>query len=188
MAPLFDLVLKHVAPPKVERRPVPHARHASSRANPYLGRIITGRIFSGSIKPNQPVKVLDREGNLVEQGPGLEDPRLPRHRAHADRRGGRRRHRRHRGPDEVQRRRHASAIPKSREPLHGAADRSADAVDDVPRQRLPLAGTEGDKVTSRVIRDRLLRKPKAMSRCGSRKPRQGFHGRRRAAANCSSRS
>ena len=29
----------------------------------------------------------------------------------------------------------------------------------------PLAGTEGDKVTSRVIRDRLLQaRPKAMSR------------------------
>ena len=31
----------------------------------------------------------------------------------------------------------------------------------------PLAGTEGDKVQSRVIRDRLLREAKAMWRCGS---------------------
>ena len=29
-------------------------------ANPYLGRIITGRVFAGSVKPNQSVKVLDR--------------------------------------------------------------------------------------------------------------------------------
>ena len=37
-------------------------------ANPYLGRIVTGRITSGTIKPNQPVKVLDRDGKLIEQG------------------------------------------------------------------------------------------------------------------------
>ncbi len=37
-------------------------------ANPYLGRIITGRITSGSIKPNQAVKVLGRDGNLIENG------------------------------------------------------------------------------------------------------------------------
>jgi hypothetical protein len=37
-------------------------------ANPFLGRIITGRIHSGSIKPNQTVKVLNGEGKLVENG------------------------------------------------------------------------------------------------------------------------
>ena len=37
-------------------------------ANPYLGRIVTGRITSGIIAPNQPVKVLDRDGKLIEQG------------------------------------------------------------------------------------------------------------------------
>ncbi len=29
-------------------------------ANPFLGRIITGRIHSGSIKPTQPFKLSDR--------------------------------------------------------------------------------------------------------------------------------
>ena len=37
-------------------------------ANPYLGRIITGRIFSGTIKTNAPVKVLDRLGHSIETG------------------------------------------------------------------------------------------------------------------------
>ncbi len=37
-------------------------------ANPYLGRIVTGRIRSGAVKPNQTVKVLDRDGNLIEEG------------------------------------------------------------------------------------------------------------------------
>ncbi len=35
-------------------------------ANPFLGRIITGRIHSGSIKPNQAVKVLGQDGKLIE--------------------------------------------------------------------------------------------------------------------------
>ena len=37
-------------------------------ANPFLGRIITGRIHSGSIKPNQAVKVLGQDGKLIENG------------------------------------------------------------------------------------------------------------------------
>jgi GTP-binding protein len=36
---------------------------------PFLGRIITGRIHGpGTVKPNQPIKVLDRSGKLIEQG------------------------------------------------------------------------------------------------------------------------
>ena len=61
MAPLFDLVLRHVAPPVVEDGPF-RMIGTILEANPYLGRLVTGRIFSGSVKPNQPVKVLDRGG------------------------------------------------------------------------------------------------------------------------------
>ena len=67
MAPLFDLVLKHVEPPKVGAGGF-RMLGTLLEANPYLGRIITGRIFSGSIKTNAPVKVLDRLGDLVETG------------------------------------------------------------------------------------------------------------------------
>ena len=67
MAPLFDLVLRHVAPPQVEEGPF-RMLGTILEANPYLGRIVTGRIISGSVEPNQPVKVLDRNGELVEQG------------------------------------------------------------------------------------------------------------------------
>ena len=58
MKPLFDLVLRHVAPPTVEEGPF-RMLGTILEANPYLGRIVTGRITSGSIKPNQAVKVLD---------------------------------------------------------------------------------------------------------------------------------
>src|ERR687897_26054 len=64
---LFDLVLTHVAPPKVEDGPF-RLLGTILEANPYLGRIVTGRITSGTIAPNQPVKVLDHDGRLVEQG------------------------------------------------------------------------------------------------------------------------
>src|ERR1700752_559903 len=67
MAPLFDLVIRHVAPPRVEDG-VFRMLGTILEANPYLGRIVTGRIFAGAVKPNQPVKVLDRNGAVVEQG------------------------------------------------------------------------------------------------------------------------
>src|SRR5665213_4364735 len=67
MQPLFDLILKHVKPPVVEQGPF-RLLGTILEANPYLGRIVTGRITSGSVKPNQPVKVLDHDGKLIETG------------------------------------------------------------------------------------------------------------------------
>src|SRR6266851_1815703 len=67
MAPLFDLVIRHVAPPVVEEGPF-RMLGTILEANPYLGRIVTGRISAGSVRPNQAVKVLDYDGKLVETG------------------------------------------------------------------------------------------------------------------------
>ena len=67
MAPLFDLVLKHVEAPKVGAGAF-RMLGTLLEANPYLGRIVTGRVFSGSTRTNAPVKVLDRHGDTVEQG------------------------------------------------------------------------------------------------------------------------
>src|SRR6478736_6498584 len=67
MKPLFDLVLRHVPPPTVEEGPF-RLLGTILESNPYLGRVVTGRIFSGSVKPNQAAKVLDRDGKLIEQG------------------------------------------------------------------------------------------------------------------------
>ena len=82
MQPLFDLILRHVAPPTVEEGPF-RMIGTILEANPYLGRIITGRITSGTIKPNQAVKALTADGKLIEKRADHQDPRLPRHRAHA---------------------------------------------------------------------------------------------------------
>ena len=84
MKPLFDLILSHVAPPVVEEGPF-RLLGTILEANPYLGRIITGRIASGSVKPNQAVKVLIARRQADRDRPHHQDPGLPRHRAHADR-------------------------------------------------------------------------------------------------------
>src|SRR5204862_52416 len=62
-----DLVLRHVKPPQIEEGSL-RMLGTILEANPYLGRIVTGRIRSGSVRPNQIVKVLDRDGRLVEEG------------------------------------------------------------------------------------------------------------------------
>src|SRR5215475_3679460 len=67
MAPLFDLIARHVAPPTVEGGPF-RLLGTILEANPYLGRLVTGRITAGTVKPNQPVKVLDRNAKLIEEG------------------------------------------------------------------------------------------------------------------------
>ncbi|MEM5518623.1 translational GTPase TypA [Henriciella sp. AS95] len=67
MDALFDMVVKHVPEPAVEDGPFRMLATTISSDN-FLGRILTGRITAGSIKPNQTVKVLSRDGELVEQG------------------------------------------------------------------------------------------------------------------------
>jgi GTP-binding protein len=155
MQPLFDLVLRHVKPPVVESGPF-RLLGTILEANPYLGRIVTGRITSGSVKPNQPVKVLDHDSKLIESGRitkvlafrGLE--RVPVDEAEAG--------------DIVA----LAGLPNATV-AQTICDPSVETP--IPAQPIdpptlsmtfrvndsPLAGTEGDKVTGRMIRDRLLR-------------------------------
>jgi len=68
LTPLFDLIVRHVPPPKHDTEQ-PFAMLATTlEADPYLGRILTGRIATGRAKVNMPLKVLDRDGNKVEDG------------------------------------------------------------------------------------------------------------------------
>ena len=155
MAPLFDLILDHVKPPHVEAGPF-RMLGTILEANPYLGRIVTGRIFSGSVKTNQAVKVLDREGKLIETGRvtkllafrGLERT----------------------GIEEAEA---GDIVAVAGLPLATVSDTicAPEVETPLPAQPIdpptlamifrvndsPLAGTEGDKVTGRMIRDRLLR-------------------------------
>ncbi|MFA9442849.1 MAG: GTP-binding protein, partial [Hyphomicrobium sp.] len=65
LAPLFDLILAHVPPPKVETAPL-RILATTLEADPYLGRILTGRITSGTIRPNQQLKALHWDGSQIE--------------------------------------------------------------------------------------------------------------------------
>ena len=155
LAPLFDLVLKHVPQPKVAEGPFSMIG-TILEADPFLGRIITGRIHSGSIKSNQAVKVLGQDGSLLETGRiskilafrGIERQAI----------------------DEA----HAGDIVAIAGLSKGTvADTFCDPSVSVPLEAQPIdpptvtmsfivndspyAGTEGDKVTSRVIRDRLMK-------------------------------
>jgi len=67
MTPLFEMVLGHVPPPDVDDGPF-RLLVTTIGADPYLGRILTGRVTSGAVVPNQSVKALARDGSTVEQG------------------------------------------------------------------------------------------------------------------------
>ena len=155
LGPLFDLVLRHVPEPNTGEGPF-RMIGTLLEADPFLGRIITGRIHSGSIKPNQNIKVLSQTGALVETGRisrilafrGLE--RQPIEEGVAG--------------DIVaiaglQKGTVADTFcdaavtePLTAQPIDPPTVTMSFIVNDSP-----LAGTEGDKVTSRVIRDRLLK-------------------------------
>lgn len=64
--PLLDLMLKHVPPPKVDTA-APFAMLATIlEADSYLGRILTGRVYGGMAKVNAPVRALNLKGEVVE--------------------------------------------------------------------------------------------------------------------------
>ena len=68
MAPLFDLIVRHVPAPKVEAEGPFSVLVTTLESNPYLGRLLTGRIMSGTARPNMPIKALSRDGSMIEQG------------------------------------------------------------------------------------------------------------------------
>jgi GTP-binding protein len=66
LTPLLDLVIKHVPAPSVdETKPFAMLATLLERDN-FLGRMLTGKIYNGKAKVNQNVKSIDLEGNLVE--------------------------------------------------------------------------------------------------------------------------
>ncbi|MGZ3359257.1 MAG: translational GTPase TypA, partial [Xanthobacteraceae bacterium] len=155
MAPLFDLVTRHVKEPTIEEGPF-RMLGTILEANPYLGRIVTGRISSGSVKPNQPVKVLDRTGRLIEEGrltkvlafrgldrTGVEEASAGDIVAIA-------------GLPEATVS-HTICAPEVTQPLPAQPIDPPTLAMTFRINDSPLAGTEGDKVQSRVIRERLLR-------------------------------
>src|SRR5690606_28286677 len=65
--PLLDKIIEHVPAPEVEEGGFRMLVTTIER-NPFLGRILTGRIAAGTVKANDPVHTLNREGKEVEKG------------------------------------------------------------------------------------------------------------------------
>ena len=65
---LFDLVLDHVPPPaQITRKDEPFRMLATTLgSDPFIGRILTGRVESGTLKAGDQVKALTRDGTLIE--------------------------------------------------------------------------------------------------------------------------
>ncbi|MEQ8771314.1 MAG: EF-Tu/IF-2/RF-3 family GTPase, partial [Erythrobacter sp.] len=156
LQPLFELIVRHVPPPDLDTSGQFSFLATLLDRDPFMGRVLTGRVQSGTIKVNDPIHAIDREGNVVETGRatkllsfrGLE--RVPVDNAKAG--------------DIIalaglEKATVANTIaeptvsePIAAQPIDPPTLAMRFAVNDSP-----LAGREGDKVTSRLIRDRLMR-------------------------------
>ena len=156
LAPMFETIIDHVPPPGLDTSgPFSFLATLLDRDN-FIGRVLTGRVQSGTIKVNQPIHAIDMDGNVIETGRasklmafhGLE--RVPVDEARAG--------------DIVAIAGLAKATvantiadpavttPIAAQPIDPPTLSMRFSVNDSP-----MAGREGSKVTSRMIRDRLLR-------------------------------
>lgn len=156
IAPLFDLIVSHVHAPETVKD-APFSMLITTREyDPYLGRVLTGRIHSGTAKINMPVRVLNREGQIVESGRinkllafrGLE--RISIDQAEAG--------------DiialaglEKATVAETIAAPEVTEALPGQPIDPPTLAMTFSINDSPLAGREGSKLTSRMLRDRLTK-------------------------------
>ncbi|GMN12637.1 translational GTPase TypA [Altererythrobacter sp. MTPC7] len=156
LEPLFQRIVEHVPAPGLdESGPFSFLATLLDRDN-FMGRVLTGRVQSGTVNVNDPIHAIDRDGNVIETGratklmsfDGLD--RVPVESAKAG--------------DII-----ALAGLEKATVSNTIADPSVkEAIEaqpiDPPTLAMrfavndsPLAGREGDKVTSRMIRDRLNR-------------------------------
>ncbi|MGI4797701.1 MAG: translational GTPase TypA [Janthinobacterium lividum] len=156
LSPLFDLVMSHVPPTALDKE-APFAMVASILDyDNFLGRVLTGRVEQGRARLNMPVKVLRIDGTVVETG------RLTKLMGY-------------RGLDRVQVEEveagdiiavaglAEATVPDTVGSPEVSAPLEAIPVDPPTLAMTfrvndgPLGGKEGKKVTSRQIRERLLR-------------------------------
>ncbi|WP_174522603.1 translational GTPase TypA [Novosphingobium lentum] len=156
LKPLFAKIVEHVPPPAADvDGPFKFLVTLLDRDN-FLGRILTGKVQSGTIKVNGPIHALDNDGNIIETGRasklmafrGLE--RVPVDEAKAG--------------DIISIAGLTEATvanticdPSVTEPLHAQPIDPPTLSMRFAVNDSPMAGREGSKVTSRMIRDRLAR-------------------------------
>ncbi|MEM7529480.1 MAG: translational GTPase TypA [Pseudomonadota bacterium] len=158
LAPLFDLIARHVpAPMQVADAGEPFAMLATTlEADPFLGRLLTGRIERGTVKTGMTVKGLRRDGGEIERFRvskvlafrGL--ARQPVEEANAGDIVALAGMAKTTVADTIGDLSVAEAIPA--QPIDPPTISVTFGINDSP-----LAGREGKKVQSRVIRERLMR-------------------------------
>jgi GTP-binding protein len=154
--PLFQKIVDHVPPPAADVDGQFKFLVTLLDRDSFLGRILTGKVQSGTIKVNSPIHALDRDGKIVETGRaskimafrGLE--RVPVDEAKAG--------------DiisiaglTVATVANTIADPTVTEPLYAQPIDPPTLSMRFAVNDSPMAGREGTKVTSRMIRDRLAR-------------------------------
>jgi len=155
LSPLFNLILKHVQPPQFDKNAPFKMLATLLDKSPYFGRMLTGRIYSGTAKNLMNFKAINLKGEVVEQGRltklhvfrGVE--KIPVEMAEAG--------------DIVS----IAGLEEASvsdtlcdmtvvEPIKSTPIDPPTMAITVSVNDSPLAGTEGTKVTSRMIRDRLF--------------------------------
>ncbi len=160
LTPLFETIVAHVPPPGLDASGELRMLVTLLDRDPFLGRILTGRIESGSLEINAPIQAIDIAGNPVESGRatkmfafrGLE--RVPVDRAAAG--------------DIIAIAGLARATVSNTIAAPGVTSPVPARPIDPPTLAMsfsvndsPFAGRDGDKVQSRVIRERLEREAEA---------------------------
>ena len=149
LTPLFELILSYVPEPVCEKDKPFSMLATTLEADKFVGRILTGKIHSGILKVNDAVKVINDSGEVertritkIMAYKGLE--RVALNEAHAG--------------DIVA----VAGIVKGTVADTICAPEVTEAIEAPPTLAMtfsvndsPLAGREGDKVTSRMIWDRL---------------------------------
>jgi len=156
LEPLFKVIADHVPPPTAERDAPFSMLVTTLEADPFLGRILTGRISSGSVKTNTKIRALNSAGEVIEE------TRITKLLAF---RGLKR--------TAIEKAEAGDIVAVAGFSTASVADTLADLTVtegleaqpvDPPTLAVsfmandsPLAGQEGSRLTSREIRDRLLR-------------------------------
>ncbi len=156
MGPLLDQIISYVPPPiSIPDEPF-KMLVTTLEADPFLGRILTGRIHSGRIRPNVSVKAIDRDGNNIQTS------RITKLLAF---RGLKRE------PIDIAESGDIIAIAGFDQSTVADTLAALEVTNPLPSQPIdpptlamifsindsPLSGLDGDKVTSRMIGDRLTR-------------------------------
>ncbi|MDI9635913.1 translational GTPase TypA [Geitlerinema splendidum] len=155
LTPLFKAIMKNVPIAEGDATAPFSMLVTTLEADPYLGRILTGRILSGTARVNMPVKSLDRDGKLLEQTRltkllafrGLE--RLPVEVVEAGDIVAVAGFEKTTVSDTI-------CVPEVMEPLKALPIDPPTLAMSFCVNDSPYAGKEGKKVTSRMIRDRLM--------------------------------